>query len=148
MLILLVYSFQNGSASIILQKTKFRLDFSLNIRYNIKVANKKTSNYHLERYSNGKEPHWKCGVPQGIERSSRFLSAKKEKQFVKNELLFFFYCVFYDLSMYQCKFFLQNIFLKATLVHCFERNKKRWSIPHFVRYVSFSVSLAQLRCRF
>ena len=43
MLILLVYSFQNGSASIILQKTKFRLDFSLNIRYNIKVADKKTS---------------------------------------------------------------------------------------------------------
>ena len=30
----------------------------------------------LERYSNGKEPHWKCGVPQGIVRSSRILSAK------------------------------------------------------------------------
>lgn len=29
----------------------------------------------LERYSNGKEPHWKCGVPQGIVRSSRILSA-------------------------------------------------------------------------
>ncbi len=31
----------------------------------------------MERYSNGKEPHWKCGVPQGIVRSSRILSAKK-----------------------------------------------------------------------
>ena len=31
----------------------------------------------LERYSNGKEPHWKCGVPQGIVRSSRILSATK-----------------------------------------------------------------------
>ena len=30
---------------------------------------------HMERYSNGKEPHWKCGVPQGIVRSSRILSA-------------------------------------------------------------------------
>lgn len=30
----------------------------------------------MERYSNGKEPHWKCGVPQGIVRSSRILSAK------------------------------------------------------------------------
>ncbi len=29
----------------------------------------------MERYSNGKEPHWKCGVPQGIVRSSRILSA-------------------------------------------------------------------------
>ena len=38
------------------------------MRYNIKVA--------VERYSNGKEPHWKCGVPQGIVRSSRILSAK------------------------------------------------------------------------
>lgn len=31
----------------------------------------------MERYSNGKEPHWKCGVPQGIVRSSRILSASK-----------------------------------------------------------------------
>ena len=38
------------------------------MRYNIKVV--------VERYSNGKEPHWKCGVPQGIVRSSRILSAK------------------------------------------------------------------------
>ena len=30
----------------------------------------------MERYSNGKEPHWKCGVPQGIVRSSRILSAR------------------------------------------------------------------------
>ena len=45
------------------------VDFSLKIRYN-REAVKDT-----ERYSNGKEPHWKCGVPQGIVRSSRILSA-------------------------------------------------------------------------
>ena len=47
----------------------------------------------LERYSNGKEPHWKCGVPQGIVRSSRILSAstritKVIRVFLLSALLF------------------------------------------------------------
>ena len=51
------------------KKLNLPLDFFRPMRYNIKVA--------VERYSNGKEPHWKCGVPQGIVRSSRILSAKR-----------------------------------------------------------------------
>lgn len=43
------------------------LAFLKDMRYN--------NTRRLERYSNGKEPHWKCGVPQGIVRSSRILSA-------------------------------------------------------------------------
>jgi hypothetical protein len=44
---------------------------------------------HTERYSNGKEPHWKCGVPQGIVRSSRILSAKKVHQLMLVDFFFF-----------------------------------------------------------
>ena len=52
---------------------KKALDFFLYIRYNREAIKS------MERYSNGKEPHWKCGVPQGIVRSSRILSASKSR---------------------------------------------------------------------
>ncbi len=42
----------------------------------------------MERYSNGKEPHWKCGVPQGIVRSSRILSASKKPDTFVSGFLF------------------------------------------------------------
>ena len=42
------------------------------------VAEREPKSEDMERYSNGKEPHWKCGVPQGIVRSSRILSAKQK----------------------------------------------------------------------
>ena len=52
------------------------------MRYNIKVA--------VERYSNGKEPHWKCGVPQGIVRSSRILSARVKSEYsLYSDFLYF-----------------------------------------------------------
>ncbi len=41
----------------------------------------------MQRYSNGKEPHWKCGVQQCIVRSSRILCARKE---MSNSLSLFF----------------------------------------------------------
>ena len=53
---------------IFLQK---RLDFSARMRYNSKAGIRRGILI-------GKEPHWKCGVPQGIVRSSRILSANKE----------------------------------------------------------------------
>lgn len=54
----------------------FALSFDIVIKHSgRRVQNSKTL-FDMERYSNGKEPHWKCGVPQGIVRSSRILSAK------------------------------------------------------------------------
>ena len=45
---------------------------------------------HTERYSNGKEPHWKCGVPQGIVRSSRILSARVKSEYsLYSDFLYF-----------------------------------------------------------
>ncbi len=51
----------------------------------------------LERYSNGKEPHWKCGVPQGIVRSSRILSAKERKTRIIAG-----FSIFYTKFLYLC----------------------------------------------
>ena len=47
------------------------LDFFREIRYNIEAVRIRRG------ILIGKEPHWKCGVPQGIVRSSRILSATK-----------------------------------------------------------------------
>ena len=46
---------ENGKAEKFLKKSKKRLDFLQNVVYN--------NTRPMERYSNGKEPHWKCGVP-------------------------------------------------------------------------------------
>ena len=46
------------------------IDFWKGIRYNIKADEIRRG------ILIGKEPHWKCGVPQGIVRSSRILSAR------------------------------------------------------------------------
>ena len=50
----------------------------------------------LERYSNGKEPHWKCGVPQGIVRSSRILSAKS----IRKSGCFFLFSVTHGINFH------------------------------------------------
>ena len=50
------------------------LDFFREIRYNIEAVRIRRG------ILIGKEPHWKCGVPQGIVRSSRILSAMPEQR--------------------------------------------------------------------
>ena len=60
------------------------LDFFREIRYNIEAVRIRRG------ILIGKEPHWKCGVPQGIVRSSRILSAtRNSKQFASDCLEFF-----------------------------------------------------------
>ena len=55
----------------------FALSFDIVIKHSGRRVQNSRTLFDMERYSNGKEPHWKCGVPQGIVRSSRILSATK-----------------------------------------------------------------------
>ena len=69
---------------------KIKLAFLSNIVYTIKSVQQRALKLHMERYSNGKEPHWKCGVPQGIVRSSRILSARVKSEYsLYSDFLYF-----------------------------------------------------------
>ena len=70
---------------------KIKLAFLSNIVYTIKsVQQRALTITYGEVFSNGKEPHWKCGVPQGIVRSNRILSARVKSEYsLYSDFLYF-----------------------------------------------------------